>query len=95
MTRAEHTRLVAWRLRLQWLVLGHALRVAAWGLALGLPCVWITSNVVRNALSDVSPHDLGSFLVAAVLTLTMRALAAWIPARGAAAIHPMRALRAE
>lgn len=75
------------------LVLAHALRPALLGTALGLPLAWLLARELRGILFDIGPMQLSAWAVA-VLALALIALAAAaLPARRAARIEPMRALR--
>jgi ABC-type lipoprotein release transport system permease subunit len=51
--------------------------------------------VVENQLYGVAPHDPAIFAAGAVLLLTFALVACWLPARRAAQVNPMVALRAE
>jgi len=50
---------------------------------------------VREGLYGIQPNDPVSFIAAGVLMVAVAAVAAWIPARRAARVDPMRALRCE
>jgi predicted permease len=63
--------------------------VAGLGLALG------TGRLIKGFLYDVKPLDAGTYLAVAILLMVIGLLAALIPARRAANIQPMRALRDE
>ena len=65
------------------------------GAAVGLPAALALGKVVESQLYGVKPHD--PLLIAAALgALTVVALAAaFVPARRAASIDPVRALRGE
>lgn len=77
------------------LVLTEGVALAAAGLAVGLVCALAVTRLLRSLLVDVSPAD-PVILVAVVLLLGGAAvLACWLPARRAARIHPMEALRNE
>jgi predicted permease len=80
---------------LQWMVMRNALWIGGVGIAIGLPCAWIAGAAVRSVLTGVSPHDLASMSLGVGLTIGMCAAGAWLPARRAASIHPMEALRSE
>ena len=76
-------------------VLGGGLRQAAWGALAGAAAALAATRVLRGMLYDVSPTDPLTF--ATVLTLLLGAVLAGclIPARRAACIDPMEALRHE
>ena len=76
-------------------VLGESLRVVAVGALLGVPAAMVGSRWVATLLFGVAPTDpLTTF--AAVMSLTLVALlAAVIPARRAATVDPLVALRVE
>jgi ABC-type antimicrobial peptide transport system permease subunit len=65
------------------------------GIALGLAGAWALTRLLRGMLYGVSPMD-PLALAAGVLVLSLIALlACWLPARRAARIDPMVALRCE
>lgn len=77
------------------LMLRDGARLAAIGLAAGLALALATTSVLGAALQGVSPRDPGVFVgVTAVLGAAALA-ASWIPARRAARVDPITALRAE
>jgi len=78
-----------------WPVMRSALWMAAFGLLVGVPVALAATRVLRSVLFGVTPHDPIAIVVAIVLVLSVAALAAWIPARRAARIDPMEALRYE
>jgi putative ABC transport system permease protein len=51
--------------------------------------------VLRNRIAGVSPFDPVSFAAVAVCVLAALVVACWVPARRAARIDPMAALRCE
>ena len=75
------------------------LRGALWqvvvGLALGIPAALFTSRLMDSLLYRVHRRDPLSLLGAVLVLGICATAAAWIPARRAASIDPMRALRAE
>jgi len=76
-------------------VLIHALRMVLVGMVIGIPLIIATSRYIRSYLFEIQPWDPIS-IVAAVLLLTgVSLVAVWIPARRAAKIDPMEALRYE
>jgi len=75
------------------LVVSEALRLLLAGTAIGLVAAWVLGRVVKVMLFGIEPADPLS-TVSAILVLGAAALfAAWIPARRAARVDPMRALR--
>ena len=77
------------------LVMRQALVLAAIGVTLGVGAALASGRVLASLLFGVTPRDAASITAAAV-TLGLTALvAAWIPARRAAAVDPIRALRIE
>jgi len=77
------------------LVVGHALRATVAGSAIGLVGFLAASKLVRAQLYEVRPTD-PLILATALVTLLGAALvAAWLPARHAARVDPMTALRVE
>jgi predicted permease len=65
------------------------------GIAVGLPAAWAASNLLKTQLFGLTPHDPWSIALAVVATLAVTALAGYIPARRAARVDPMVALRYE
>jgi ABC-type antimicrobial peptide transport system permease subunit len=62
---------------------------------LGLAGAAAASNVLRSFLFHVSPFDPAVMAVAAMAVLALTVAASVIPARRAAAVDPMQALRGE
>ena len=79
----------------QWMVLRESLWMVAAGLAVGIPAALALTQLVREALFGIQPNDPLSFVAAGALMVVVAAVAAWIPARRAARVDPMRALRCE
>jgi len=65
------------------------------GLAAGLAAAAALTRLVRALLFEVSPGDPISLAAAIAALVITAALAAWIPARRAAGVDPMAALREE
>jgi len=65
------------------------------GLVLGLACTWIATRTIKAFLFGVDAHDPATILSVCVLLAVCGFLAALIPARRAASIDPMQALRTE
>jgi len=85
----------AQRPQVLWMILRESLLIAALGVALGVPLAVMTSRLLRSMLYAVGPND-PLVLLGSLVAVTLVALAAsFIPARRAASIDPMRALRTE
>ncbi len=83
------------RPRLMRMVVGHSLRLVAWGLVLGLVIAAAVAPRIEELLFRTSPYDPVT-LAAVVLTLGLASLtASWIPARRATSVDPNAALRME
>jgi predicted permease len=77
------------------LVLRKAGLLLGLGLAGGLVCTWIGTRAVKAFLFGVDAHDPTTILLVCVLLAVCGFIAALIPARRAASIDPMQALRTE
>lgn len=78
-----------------WLVLRHAVVLLAVGMALGLGVAWAASSVLRSFLYGTAAWSAATILLV-VLTLGLFGLgASYLPARRAAAVDPIEALRSE
>jgi predicted permease len=77
------------------LVFRQAALLLGLGLAAGLLCTWVTTRAVQSFLYGVSAHDPITIGTVCALLAGFGLVAALIPARRAAAIDPMQALRAE
>ena len=69
--------------------------VAGIGLGAGLVAALGLTRLMEALLFEVSPTDPPTFGLVVVLLLAISLLASWIPARRAAGVDPMIALRAE
>jgi predicted permease len=73
----------------------QGLLVAVAGVLLGLVGALAATRVLAGLLFGVSPLDPGTLAIAALVMLTVAAVATWLPARRASAVDPAEALRAE
>ena len=85
----------ATRGNVQWLVLRESLLTVSLGLLLGAPAAFALTRLVKSMLYGVTPADAVSFAGAVLLMIVVTAIAAWVPARRAARVDPMVALRYE
>jgi putative ABC transport system permease protein len=76
-------------------VLGQALRIAAVGVAGGLVLAMAASRSLTGLLFQVEPGDPGTYVGASVMLLAATVVATLLPARRAARVDPMEALRGE
>jgi len=80
-------------------VFGLILREAAWlicaGIAAGLFFAVLISRVMRGMLFGVTSWDLPTFIGVALVLGVSALLGSFIPARRAASVNPVEALRAE
>jgi predicted permease len=67
--------------------------LASLGVAVGLAGALATTRFMHGLLYDVSPTDPVALAATCAVLLCVAALASWLPARRAAAVDPMEALR--
>lgn len=77
------------------LMLSRSLLVVVLGLAVGIGMAWASGRILNAQLFDVNATDKRVFIGAACALLIVGTVSAWIPARRAARIDPVAALRAE
>ncbi len=76
-------------------VLRQGIRLTVIGLAVGLAGALAATRIIGSLLYDVSPTDPATFACVALLLAGVTLLACYLPARRAARIDPMAALRYE
>jgi len=80
---------------LQAQILMRTLKLAAIGLAAGVPASWAAALAIRGLLFDTSANDVATFAgVLAVLTC-VAAVAGYVPARRASRLNPLETLRCD
>jgi putative ABC transport system permease protein len=77
------------------LILRNASVLVIWGVGLGLACTWIATRLLKSFLFGVGQHDPFTVVTVSVLLVVCGLMAAFVPARRAASIDPMQALRME
>jgi predicted permease len=77
------------------MVIREALRIGALGVALGLLGSIALTRALAGMLYGVTPGDLGAFVAASAALVAATLAAAYVPARRAARVQPVIALRAE
>ncbi|HEX4021865.1 MAG TPA: ABC transporter permease [Acidobacteriaceae bacterium] len=77
------------------LIMKQAFRLLGVGIALGIFGAYFATRIVRSFLYGVDQHDLITIAGVSILLATVGILASYIPARRAANIEPIEALRAE
>ena len=77
------------------MVIGQGARLIGIGLCLGLAGAFVLTRLLAGTLYNVSPTDPLTFVGIPVLVAAAGALACYVPARRAAGIDPMSALRCE
>lgn len=77
------------------LVVGEGARYSFIGIAIGIGCAFAITRIMSSELYGVGARDPITFLGVAVLLASVSVLACYIPARRAARVDPMVALRYE
>ena len=80
---------------IQAVILRDALRPAAAGILAGVALALLAARVIRGLLYGIQPSDPATLLVTAATVLGVAFAGAWLPARAAARVDPMAALRSE
>ena len=77
------------------MVLRETLLLVVGGLVVGLPVAFFASRLIASQLFQIKPWDPITFLGACALMMVATMAASYIPARRAASIDPLQALRTE
>jgi ABC-type antimicrobial peptide transport system permease subunit len=79
----------------RWQVLRQGLVITTVGLALGLAGSYASSRALSSLLFGITPGDLTTFVIAALLLMTTAIIACLVPSSRATRVDPVVALRAE
>lgn len=85
----------AQRGQVMWMVLRDSLMLTAVGVVLGIPLALLVGKALTSVLYGVQPWDVASNFAAAILVTLVATAASAIPARRAAGVDPLTALRSE
>lgn len=77
------------------MILGQGLLLAALGVGIGLVGALAVTGLVKSLLFEVTPTDPATFVGVAAVLVAAAIMASYLPARRAAAIDPIEALRTE
>jgi hypothetical protein len=77
------------------LIIIEGMTPALIGLAVGLGVAFALTRVLRSLLFDITPTDAATFATISITLLIVALLACYLPARRAANVDPMLALRTE
>jgi putative ABC transport system permease protein len=77
------------------LVIGQGMKLALTGVAIGIIAALGFTRVIHSLLYEVEPADPLTFAAVSLLLVFVALLACWLPARRAARVDPMEALRCE
>ena len=80
---------------ISWMVLREVLVVIGVGVALALPAIWALTRFVKSQLYGITPLDPVAIIGAVAMLTLVAIVAGFLPARRAARVDPVVALRAE
>lgn len=78
-----------------WLVLRHALTLLGVGMSLGLVIAWAAGGLMRSYLYGAAANDIVTIVVIVAILGLCGLAASYLPARRAAGVDPVEALRTE
>ena len=77
------------------MVLRETFLLVAFGLAVGVPAAILASRLIASQLFELKPGDPVTFLATCLIMAAAAVTASYLPARRAASVDPMQALRTE
>jgi ABC-type antimicrobial peptide transport system permease subunit len=81
--------------QVQWMILRQVAVLAGSGLLIGVPTALFTGRLLHSLLFGLTPTDPATLIAAAATMLAVVMIAGAVPARRAARIDPLRAIRTE
>jgi predicted permease len=81
--------------KITWMVLRDGLLLIALGVAIGVPLSLAAGRISASLLYGIKPDDPLTFVLTIAVLIAIGVLAAYVPARRAAAVEPLEALRHE
>jgi predicted permease len=81
--------------QLRGMILRESAGVAIVGIVAGVGAALVLTRVVKSMLYGIQPHDPITFSAGVLVLMAVAMAASWVPARRAAAVQPMEALRHE
>jgi ABC-type antimicrobial peptide transport system permease subunit len=80
---------------LKWMFVRSALALTCIGVAIGLCAAGVVMQSMRSLLFGISPLDPVTYVAIPLVLIASAVLASYLPARRAASVDPVEALRAE
>ena len=78
-----------------WMVMRDSLLMTVIGVVIGVPLAMLVGKALISALYGVKPYDTLSFALAVLGVAFVALIASLVPARRAASVDPLAALRTE
>jgi len=78
-----------------WMVVRRGMSLTLIGVTLGLAAALALTRVMKNLLFNVSATDTATFALISLLSVAVALIASYIPARRAAKVDPLLAIRNE
>ncbi len=85
----------AQRQQVVWMILKDSLLLTAAGVMIGIPLAMLVGRALASSLYGIKPLDAASYLLAVAAVALVALAAGAVPARRAASVDPLKALRAE
>jgi predicted permease len=77
------------------LIVRQGMVLAAIAILLGWPAAWLLAKLASSFLYGIQPHDALTFIMVPIFLAFIAFIACWLPARRAASVDPVEALRTE